>query len=118
MTISNMLKELIISFMVFTTIFSCSHNREYLTDEEKNWNPYNKGQMIVFKSEIGLLDSIFIEDVLYQFPDGLGVVDYYEILSVVAHHSDPKYDRKSNTYWFSVFAKTPKKASFFFIPVE
>ncbi len=27
---------------------SCSQNRTYLTGEEKAWNPYRKGQILVF----------------------------------------------------------------------
>jgi len=99
---------ILISFMTF---ISCFQNKTYLTDEEKNWNPYKKGQTLVFESNAGLLDSILIEEVTYGFPDGIGVVDKDEILHVVGKKRRYKNNREVSNYIFTIHAKTQKRNS-------
>ena len=105
-----MYKLLVLTLLFCATASRCSKSRTYLTDEEKGWNPYKKGQTIIFKSE-GLLDSIFIEDVLYKFPDGIGAMKY-EFACVYARHHDPRENNAySNTYILDIEAKYEKQPS-------
>ena len=104
-------KKYNIVFLAITMlILSCSENRTYLTEVEKEWNPYKKAQEIVFESSSGLLDSIFIEDINYDFPDGIGVIDKYEILTVIGINKTDIYQEKSN-FVFMIHAKTLKRGS-------
>lgn len=112
MTSKEMLKMIIIIILLSIALSSCSQNRTYLTDKERNWNPYEKGQVLIFESSDNKLDSILIEDIKVSFPDGLGVVDYYEILTTVARHTNFKEDRKASTYCLTVAAKTSKRSSY------
>ncbi|MEQ6123556.1 hypothetical protein AAON49_05095 [Pseudotenacibaculum sp. MALMAid0570] len=82
-----------------------------MSDEEKKWNPYKKGQTLVFESSEGKLDSIHIKDVRSQFPDGLGVKEYYEVLNVVGLSEDPKWSKKVEEDILSIQAKTKKRDS-------
>jgi hypothetical protein len=90
---------------------SCFQSKTYLTKEEKQWNPYKKGQMIVFESNTKLLDSILIEDIKYAFPDGLGVVDKNEILDVVGRKKRYHNNREVRNYILEIHAKTSKRGT-------
>ena len=94
--------------MLLTTMISCNYNRTYLTEDEKSWNPYTKGQVIIFETKAGLSDSILIEEVDYGFPDGLGVIDKNEILHVVGKKRRYKNNQEVSNYLFTVHAKTQK----------
>ena len=100
------------SFIVIMIVLSsCTDNKTYLVNDEKGWNPYVKGQKIVFESREGTLDSIRISDVLHQFPDGLGVVDKYEILNVVGDYKNLDHIGNIKTDIFSIHAKTSQRGS-------
>lgn len=104
----NMAKNIAIA-TILVLLASCNENRTYLTEEEKGWNPYEKGQTLVFESREGILDSVFIEDVKYTFPDGLGVVDKFEILKVPAHKTFPYELGNPEMYLFTIHARTEKE---------
>lgn len=108
---------IIIGFLLFVTT-SCFQNRTYLTDEEKSWNPYKIGQVLVFESSNFEKDTIIIEDIEFGFPDGFGIVDYYEIMSVVARHDHFKDDRKASTHLLTIAARTEKRPSYIEFGVE
>ena len=110
MTNNLFMKNLFI-LIFLTTMISCNYNKTYLTDDEKSWNPYEKGQVIIFKTKTGILDSILIEEVTYGFPDGLGVVDKYEILHVVGKKRRYKNNKEVSNYIFTIDAKTQKSNS-------
>lgn len=106
------MKFKVISMLLSSLILtSCIQKKTYLTEEEKKWNPYKKGQKIIFESNEAELDSIYIDDVLYQFPEGLGVNNQYEILSVLALSSSPQKNIKSKEYILSIQAKTETRES-------
>ena len=47
-------------------------NSSYLSDEEKDWNPYKAGQVLLFGTQDGRRDTIIISYVAdHQFADGL-----------------------------------------------
>lgn len=52
---------------------ACTQNRTYLTDLDKAWNPYKQGQVLIFGSSAGEVDTIEIQRIEdNRFPDGLG----------------------------------------------
>ena len=111
--INNVQRFLVISFM-FISITSCSQNRTYLDEEEKNWNPYKKGQVLIFESVEYGRDSIQILELEFRFPDGLGVVDYNESLFVLGESASQIDLGKqfSNAYsLIKISSKTEKKPS-------
>jgi hypothetical protein len=61
------------SILLMQATVSCSQSRTYLTEQEKGWNPYTKGQVLVFMAEDGRTDTLTISAVEdKQFPDGIG----------------------------------------------
>ncbi len=106
-----MFKVMTIGFLLCITISSCSQNRTYLTEEEKSWNPYKEGQLLIFESSNYEKDTIRIKVLDFGFPDGLGVVDYNESLYVLAEPTGPDLGKYfSNIYGvLKIVAKTEKK---------
>ena len=94
-------------------IFSCSQNVTRLSDEEKKWNPYENGDRLVFESSTFENDTIYIKEVEFVFPDGIGVVDYNQSLRVLAEHTDPQNENRVwETFTLILAAKTQKKSSY------
>lgn len=94
-------------------IFSCSQNVTFLSDEEKNWNPYEDGDLLVFESSNFEKDTIYIKEVAFVFPDGIGVVDYNQSLRVLAEHTDPKNENRDwETFTLILAARTRKDSSY------
>lgn len=94
-------------------IFSCSQNVTFLTDEEKEWNPYEDGDLLVFESSNFEKDTIYIKEVAFVFPDGIGVVDYNQSLRVLAEHTDPVNENRDwETFTLILAAKTQKDSSY------
>ena len=109
-----MFKTITICFLLSIAISSCSQNRTYLTEKEKSWNPYKEGQVLIFESSNYEKDTIRIEDINFGFPDGLGIVDYYEILDVLAEPTGPDLGKYfSNIYGvLTIAAKTEKRSNY------
>jgi hypothetical protein len=105
-----MAPKLYIGLTIFL-VFSCFQKRYYLTEDEKKLNPYNKGQTVIFESNKDEKDSVFISDVRFQFPDGIGVINYDESVLVVARYFDPLQKVYRGTYWITINAGTPDKPS-------
>lgn len=93
---------------------SCLNKKQtFLTEGEKSWNPYKAGQILIFKSSTGGLDSVFVNDVSYVFPDGLGVVHFNQKLRVSVSHTDPKTGSKdSETYFLTIAAERDDSLSY------
>lgn len=115
-----MLKTITTIILLSIALSSCSQNRTYLTEEEKNWNPYKKGQVLIFELSNYEKDTIHIVDLDFGFPDGLGVVDYNESLYVLAEPTGPDLGKHfSSTYGvLKVVAKTEKKPSYIEYGIE
>jgi hypothetical protein len=76
------IKFITIGLLLSIAMSSGSQHRTYLTDEEKTWNPYEEGDLLVFESSNFEKDTIYIKEVSFIFPDGLGVVDYNQSLRI------------------------------------
>jgi hypothetical protein len=101
------IRAVVTSLLLFVVICSCSQNRTFLTDEEVKWNPYDEGDVLVFESPGFERDTIYIKEVSFVFPDGIGVVDYNQSLRILANHTDPKNEnREWETYILTLSAKT------------
>src|SRR5687768_6355019 len=73
---------------------SCSQNRTYLTEQEKAWNPYKEGQILVFGTSDGQMDTVAITRVEdKRFPDGIGALEN-ERLRVLVRLNNPSIAKK------------------------
>jgi len=101
-----------ISVMITLVNMSCSQNRTYLTEQEKAWNPYKEGQILVFGAVDGHTDTLVItkaED--KRFPDGIGALQN-ERLRVLVRVNDPGISKKSiEVMLLYIFSKTVKDLS-------
>ena len=105
------------SFYIVLILVICnscfSQNRSFLTEEQKKWNPYRDGQVLIFKSNSNLVDSIhIIEGENLTFPDGPRLMYYNEILRVVASHELPGVKNPVNTHFFKIFAATNEESAY------
>lgn len=95
--------------MLLLILWSCEQRIE-LTENEKLWNPYKEGDVLVFESSNTETDTIFVlkvEDNI--FPDGPGTMKYYnERLWVFVKHTDPNNDRYLYNTFFEIESKTPE----------
>lgn len=91
---------------------SCSQSRTYLTDQEKAWNPYKEGQVLVFAKVNGSSDTMKItraED--KQFPDGIGALQN-ERLRVLVTIKDLSVSKKPiEVTLLYIFSKTSRYSS-------
>ena len=54
-------------------LVGCTQERTYLSNEIKEINPYQKGQILIFSSNYGLEDTLLVIDVAdNRFTDGMG----------------------------------------------
>ena len=73
---------------------SCSQNRTYLTEQEKAWNTYKKGQALIFESFDGRTDTLTVTEADdKRFPDGFGA-EKNERLRVLARLDNQSTSRK------------------------
>lgn len=106
------IKEMLqIGFLLFFTLTSCDYNKTYLTDEEKKLNPYSEKHLIIFESHNGELDSLYIDKILYQFPEGLGVKANYEIMDVKSVFKKKLGNYTIENKLLSVHAKTKERGT-------
>ncbi len=103
--------------MLILSLIACIP-RTYLSDEEKNWLPYNEGDILIFKSSSQKIDSILIEEIRDDFPDYLGSDDFYQIRSVIANHHHFKDPRKVSTYLIKLVAYTEDRGSYIEFGIE
>ena len=109
-----------IGLMLSIAMSLCSQNKTYLTDEEKRWNPYKEGQVLIFESSSYKKDTVYIMDLDFGFPDGLGVVDYNESLYVLAESTGPDLGKHFSSSYavLKIVAKTGNKPSYVEFGVE
>ena len=100
--------------LVISMLISCAQNRSYLTKEEKSWNPYKKDQLLIFESSYKDRDTLRIEALNADFPDGLGVVEYNESLYVLAHLSGSNLGKHFSDVYdiLKIVARTDKTPSY------
>lgn len=84
-----------------------------MPESDKNLNPYQAGEVLVFKSNENEFDTIKVLKVTDGiFPDGPGPMRYYnEHLSVFVEHTDPNNDRSLQNSFLEISTGTPEKAT-------
>jgi hypothetical protein len=109
-----MLKTKIIDILLLLVFISCNQKTIYLSNEEKTWNPYKEGQILIFESSKNYNDTIHIEALDLGFPDGLGVVEKNESLFVIANPYGSDLNQYiSNKYAIlTIVANTSKSESY------
>lgn len=98
--------------VIFTVVsMSCSQNRTYLTDQEKAWNPYKEGQILIFGTADGDLDTILITKAEgNRFPDGIGVLQNERLRVLV--RINPSVSKKAfDVVLLYLYAKTTMDSS-------
>jgi hypothetical protein len=104
---------LILNIIILSLVdMGCSQNRTYLTERDIVWNPYSAGQVLIFQSNDGAIDTIAITQVEdKRFPDGLGA-ETNERLRVLAKLNNRSNSKVSSEVRFLyIVAKTPKDSS-------
>ena len=108
------MKSILISTITILSLvgIGCSQNRTYLTERDKIWNPYKEGQVLIFQSSNGEIDTIVITQIEdKRFPDGLGA-ETNERLRVLAKLDNQSISRVPfESRFLYLAAETPKGPS-------
>ena len=96
-------------FIVFCTSFLmyCGHLNK-LKKEDYEWMPYSGHETLVYRSNIGDMDTIFLlkKDTLIAYPEAQSLNGMtYEVLSVFCRHSDPNLPSDNHRYLENDFFK-------------
>jgi hypothetical protein len=91
---------------------SCSQNRTYLTEQEKAWNPYIEGQVLVFGTSGGNMDTLVITRVEdKRFPDGIGALQNERLRVLVKIKNSPISTKPIEVMLIYIYSKTAKDPS-------
>jgi hypothetical protein len=69
------MKSILLQFVILVSLVytGCTQGRTYLTEQDKVWNPYREGDVLIFRSKDGQIDTIVITRIeANRFPEGLG----------------------------------------------
>jgi hypothetical protein len=105
-----MKKQLILFLFLSLFLMSCVHTNR-LTDKDYKWMPYKGNEILVFKSNIGDTDTIFLirKDTLLAYPEAQTLNGIkYEIVSVFCKHSDPNMSNNQHRYLEGYFFQVEK----------
>jgi hypothetical protein len=96
-----------LSLFLFSTSFlmSCGQTNR-LSEEDYKWMPYNGNETLVFKSNTGDTDTIFLlkKDTLLAYPEAQSKNGIkYEEVSTFCKHSDPNTPSDKHRYLESAF---------------
>ncbi len=102
------MKHLLLILPIILTLASCTTNLE---EAEQKWNPYEKGEVLVFTSKTGDTDTIFILDVINELHPTrhgteLPVFTKNQNIEISVRHTDPNYDRYLTNNFFELEART------------
>lgn len=80
-------------FFIFSisVVVSCSRTNR-LSQKDYKWMPYTGSETLVFKSNTGIEDTVFLlkKDTLLAYPEAQSLTGIlYEVLSVSGKHTDP-----------------------------
>jgi hypothetical protein len=108
--------SLILIMLVMLVNMSCSQNRTYLTDQEKAWNAYREGQVLVFGTTDGRIDTVTVNEVQdRRFPDGLGAETNERLRVLATVNSGFGSEKRIEVRFLYILAKTgndPSKIDF------
>ena len=68
--------------MLLISLSSCFKERFELTEMEKEFNPYNAGDVLIMHSSQKEIDTLHITKVDLAFNDGVGIIEYKQSLRV------------------------------------
>jgi hypothetical protein len=99
----------IFSLIIFIT--SCGQTNT-LTQDDYKWMPYRGNEILIFKSNTGDTDTIFLlkKDTLMGYVDPLSINGRkYEVLSIFCKHSDPYMEGNGHRYLKNDFVRIEKE---------
>ena len=88
-------------------ITSCFPNRTKLTDKELKWLVYEPGEVLVFESEIGQRDTVFITDISVDFLGALGNENKPQFGRIQIRYKPLFSDRTTLSGMLNIFAPAP-----------
>jgi hypothetical protein len=86
------MKRQLISFLFFTSFVIACGQTHRLSEEDFKWMPYKGNETLVFKSNTGERDTIFLlkKDTLLAYPEAQSSNGIkYEVVSIFSKHTDP-----------------------------
>lgn len=103
----------IITAVMFTLVtMACSQDRTYLTVDERAWNRYKEGQMLVFGTVEGRMDTLRITEVEgNRFPDGIGALQNERFRVLVRINNPSGSKRAIEVTLLYIYAKTSQHPS-------
>jgi len=91
------MKKNIFYILIFLICVSCFTPEYKLTQKEKEFNPYRKGDKLVFESNSKELDTFYISKIDLVFNDGLGIIEYKQALRITEGKLPEKDDIHDKT---------------------
>ena len=85
------MKNLIV-ILSLITLCSCFTDRFKLTEKEKEFNPYEVGDILIMESSKNKIDTLFISEIDLVFNDGIGITEYKQALRVYEGETPKKGD--------------------------
>lgn len=105
-----MKKQFILFCFSILFLVSCGQTNR-LSEEDYLWMPYKGEETLVFKSNTGETDSIFLikKDTLLAYPEAQSINGIkYEVVSVFCKHSDPNILYDKQRYLENIFLEVEK----------
>lgn len=104
------MKNQSIIFILFILFLLSCGRVTHLSEKDYSWMPYKGNETLVFKSNTGEMDTIFLirKDTLWGLPDPALSVSEYEIAAVFSKHTDPNVQDGSHRYLNNYFIQIKK----------
>ncbi len=106
------MKNLII-ILSLLTLSSCFTDRFKLTEKEKEFNPYEVGDILIMESTKNKIDTLFISEIDLVFNDGIGITEYKQALRIFEGEKQKKgniMDRR--TFLFEIRSGGSKEPTY------
>jgi hypothetical protein len=96
-----MKKQIILFCFSVLFLVSCGQTNR-LSEEDYSWMPYNGDETLVFKSNTGETDTIFLlkKDTLWGYPDPALSTSKYEVAAIFCNHSGRNKQNTGRSYYF------------------
>ena len=105
-----MKKQFILFYFSISFLMSCGQTNR-LSEEDYKWMPYKGNETLVFKSNTGDTDTVFLlkKDTLLAYPEAQSLNGIkYEVVSIFCKHSDPYMPGGKHRYLKNKFFKVEK----------
>ena len=102
-----------IFYISFLFLLMSCRQTEKLSQNDQTWMPYRGNETLVFKSNTGLSDTIFLlrKDTLWGYPDPALSTSKYEELAIFCKHTDSYSNEGEHHYLKNYFMKIKKAMS-------